>query len=292
MAYADTVRTHNANREYIDRSMNAAFLTREGEQDLARRWRDDRDEAALHRLVSAHGRLVVKLAARFRHYGLPMSDLVQEGNVGLLEAAARFEPEREVRFSTYAAWWIRATMQDFVMRNWSIVRTGTTAAHKALFFNLRRLRAKHANDIDGWIDDEARGRIADELRVRPEDVDTMEMRLACADQSLNAGVGETGEDEWQDLLADDRPSPEAETQENHDAAVRSRWLAAALAELDPREHAIVKERRLREDSVTLCELGKRLGISKERVRQIEHRALAKLRAALVRFEDAAPASPA
>lgn len=292
MAYADTVRTHNANREYIDRSMNAAFLTREGEQDLARRWRDDRDEAALHRLVSAHGRLVVKLAARFRHYGLPMSDLVQEGNVGLLEAAARFEPEREVRFSTYAAWWIRATMQDFVMRNWSIVRTGTTAAHKALFFNLRRLRAKHANDIDGWLDDEARGRIADELRVRPEDVDTMEMRLACADQSLNAGVGETGEDEWQDLLADDRPSPEAETQENHDAAVRSRWLAAALAELDPREHAIVKERRLREDSVTLCELGKRLGISKERVRQIEHRALAKLRAALVRFEDAAPASPA
>lgn len=292
MAYADTVRTHNANREYIDRSMNAAFLTREGEQDLARRWRDDRDEAALHRLVSAHGRLVVKLAARFRHYGLPMSDLVQEGNVGLLEAAARFEPEREVRFSTYAAWWIRATMQDFVMRNWSIVRTGTTAAHKALFFNLRRLRAKHANDIDGWIDDEARGRIADELRVRPEDVDTMEMRLACADQSLNAGVGETGEDEWQDLLADDRPSPEDETQENHDAAVRSRWLAAALAELDPREHAIVEERRLREDAVTLCELGKRLGISKERVRQIEHRALAKLRAALVRLEDAAPASPA
>ena len=292
MAYADTVRTHNANREYIDRSMNAAFLTREGEQDLARRWRDDRDEAALHRLVSAHGRLVVKLAARFRHYGLPMSDLVQEGNVGLLEAAARFEPEREVRFSTYAAWWIRATMQDFVMRNWSIVRTGTTAAHKALFFNLRRLRAKHANDIDGWLDDEARGRIADELRVRPEDVDTMEMRLACADQSLNAGVGEAGEDEWQDLLPDDRPSPEDETQENHDAAVRSRWLAAALAELDPREHAIVEERRLREDAVTLCELGKRLGISKERVRQIEHRALAKLRAALVRFEDAAPASPA
>ena len=292
MAYADTVRTHKANRDYIDRSMNAAFLTREGEQDLARRWRDNRDEAALHRLISAHGRLVVKLASRFRHYGLPMSDLVQEGNVGLLEAAARFEPEREVRFSTYAAWWIRATMQDFVMRNWSIVRTGTTAAHKALFFNLRRLRAKHANDIDGWIDDEARGRIADELRVRPEDVDTMEMRLACADQSLNAGVGETGEDEWQDLLADDRPSPEDETQENHDAAVRSRWLAAALAELDPREHAIVEERRLREDAVTLCELGKRLGISKERVRQIEHRALAKLRAALVRFEDAAPASPA
>ena len=292
MAYADTVRTHKANREYIDRSMNAAFLTREGEQDLARRWRDDRDEAALHRLVSAHGRLVVKLAARFRHYGLPMSDLVQEGNVGLLEAAARFEPEREVRFSTYAAWWIRATMQDFVMRNWSIVRTGTTAAHKALFFNLRRLRAKHANDIDGWLDDEARGRIADELRVRPEDVDTMEMRLACADQSLNAGVGETGEDEWQDLLADDRPSPEDETQENHDAAVRSRWLAAALAELDPREHAIVEERRLREDAVTLCELGKRLGISKERVRQIEHRALAKLRDALVRLGDAAPASPA
>ena len=292
MAYADTVRTHKANRDYIDRSMNAAFLTREGEQDLARRWRDNRDEAALHRLISAHGRLVVKLASRFRHYGLPMSDLVQEGNVGLLEAAARFEPEREVRFSTYAAWWIRATMQDFVMRNWSIVRTGTTAAHKALFFNLRRLRAKHAEDIDGWLDEGARDRIADELRVRPEDVDTMEMRLACADQSLNASVGETGEDEWQDLLADGRPSPEDETEESHDTAVRSRWLAAALAELDTREHTIVEERRLREDAITLCELGKRLGISKERVRQIEHRAVEKLRAALVRLENAAPASPA
>ena len=292
MAYADTARTRQANREYIDKSMNAAFLTRESEQELARRWRAERDEAALHRLVSAHGRLVVKLAARFRHYGVAMSDLVQEGNIGLLEAAARFDPEREVRFSTYAAWWIRATMQDFVLRNWSIVRTGTTAAHKALFFNLRRLRAKYANDVDGWLDDDAKDRIADELRVRAEDVDNMEMRLSRADRSLNASVGETGEDEWQDLLADDRPTPEDEARESHDSAARSRWLADALEELDPREHVIVKERRLGEDGVTLCELGKRLGISKERVRQIERRALEKLRVALTRREGGAVAAPA
>ncbi len=292
MAYVDTPQTQKANRRYINRSMKAALLTREREFELAKRWRDDQDEDALHELVNAYGRLVIKLASRFRNYGLPMSDLVQEGNIGLLQAAARFEPEREVRFSTYAAWWIRSAMQDFVLRNWSIVRTGTTAAQKSLFFNLRRMRAKHADEVDGWLSGNAKDKIADELRVRITDIEDMEMRLSGSDQSLNAAVSEASEDEWQDFMSDDRPTPEEEIQGSHDGRTRSKWLASALEELTDRERTIIHERRLRDDSVTLEELGKKLGISKERVRQIEHKALQKLRASVTRQNNDATAVPA
>ena len=292
MAYVDTPQTQKANRRYINRSMKAALLTREREFDLAKRWREDQDEDALHELVNAYGRLVIKLASRFRNYGLPMSDLVQEGNIGLLQAAARFEPEREVRFSTYAAWWIRSAMQDFVLRNWSIVRTGTTAAQKSLFFNLRRMRAKHADEVDGWLSGNAKDKIADELRVRITDIEDMEMRLSGSDQSLNAAVSEASEDEWQDFMSDDRPTPEEEIQGSHDGRTRSKWLASALEELTDRDRTIIHERRLRDDSVTLEELGKKLGISKERVRQIEHKALQKLRASVTRQNNDAAAVPA
>ena len=292
MAYVDTPQTQKANRRYINRSMKAALPTREREFELAKRWRDDQDEDALHELVNAYGRLVIKLVSRFRNYGLPMSDLVQEGNIGLLQAAARFEPEREVRFSTYAAWWIRSAMQDFVLRNWSIVRTGTTAAQKSLFFNLRRMRAKHADEVDGWLSGNAKDKIADELRVRITDIEDMEMRLSGSDQSLNAAVSEASEDEWQDFMSDDRPTPEEEIQGSHDGRTRSKWLASALEELTDRERTIIHERRLRDDSVTLEELGKKLGISKERVRQIEHKALQKLRASVTRQNNDATAVPA
>jgi RNA polymerase sigma-32 factor len=147
MAMMDMPATQRANREFIRGSMSVALLTREREQDLARRWRGEGDEVALHELVLAYMRLVISTATRFRNYGLPMSDLVQEGAVGLMQAAARFEPEREVRFSTYAAWWIRSAMQDYILRNWSVVRTGTTAAQKALFFNFRRLRARRRRKL-------------------------------------------------------------------------------------------------------------------------------------------------
>lgn len=292
MAYVDTPQTQKANRRYINRSMKAALLTREREFELANRWRENQDEDALHELVNAYGRLVIKLASRFRNYGLPMSDLVQEGNIGLLQAAARFETEREVRFSTYAAWWIRSAMQDFVLRNWSIVRTGTTAAQKSLFFNLRRMRAKHADEVDGWLSGNAKDKIADELRVRITDIEDMEMRLSGSDQSLNAAVSEASEDEWQDFMSDDRPTPEEEIQGSHDGRTRSKWLASALEELTDRERTIIHERRLRDDSVTLEELGKKLGISKERVRQIEHKALQKLRASVTRQNNDATAVPA
>ena len=282
MAYIDTPATQRANRQYINRSMNAALLTREREFELARRWRNDDDEDALHELITSYTRLVIKIAGKFRNYGLPMSDLVQEGNIGLLQAAARFEPEREIRFSTYASWWIRSAMQDYVLRNWSIVRTGTTAAQKALFFNLRRMRAKHAREVDGWLDPEAKGKIANELRVKVRDVNVMEMRLAASDQSLNATVGENSEDQWQDFLPADGPSPEDIVVEKRDYETRRGWLAGAMEELSPREQTIINERRLREDTVTLEQLGKRLGISKERVRQIEHKALQKLRVSVTR----------
>ena len=282
MTYTDMPATRRAERRYIDRSMNTPLLSREREYELTVRWRDDEDEVALDELITAYARLVIKIAARYRGYGLPMSDLMQEGNIGLLQAAARFDPERGVCFSTYASWWIRSAMQSFVMRNWSIVRTGTTAAQKALFFNLRRMRAKHGREVDGWLDPEAKAKIAKELKVKSRDVTMMETRLAAGDQSLNVPIGEHGEDQWQDLLPDGAPTPEEVVVEAREHQARRGWLASAMAELSPRERTIISERRLREDRLTLEKLGKILGISKERVRQIEHKALHKLRASMTR----------
>jgi RNA polymerase sigma-32 factor len=288
----DPPSTFAVNREFIRESMSTALLSRERELWLARLWREGGDEAALHELVMAYMRLVISTAARFRNYGLPMSDLVQEGATGLMQAAARFEPEREVRFSTYAAWWIRSAMQDYILRNWSVVRTGTTAAQKALFFNLRRLRAKIGDGSGGPLDEAGRAFIASELSVHTDEVEAMEMRLAGGDQSLNATISPTGEDEWQDFLADERPTPEETVMFARDSRTRSIWLAQALAELTDREQIIIKERRLRDDARTLEELGRDLGISKERVRQIEHRALEKLKVSLlersVERDDAVP----
>ena len=282
MASSDTVDAQRAHRRLIRESMSAPLLSREHELALARRWRHQQDERALHELVESYMRLVVSTASRFRHYGLPMSDLVQEGVVGLMQAAARFEPERDVRFSTYAAWWIRSAMQDFILRNWSVVRTGTTAAQKSLFFNLRRLRAKIDDGRYASLDEAGKAYIAQELSVDVREVEAMEMRLMGGDQSLNATIVSSGEEAWQDFLADDRPGPEEIVTGAHDGRQRSRWLALSLAELSERERTIIRERRLREDGRTLEELGVRLGISKERVRQIEHRALQKLRSALMR----------
>src|SRR4051812_26875392 len=189
MAHIDDPETQRANLNFIKASMKEPLLTRDHEFDLARRWRENDDTEALHELVRAYTRLVGATASRFRNYGLPMGDLVQEGSVGLMQAAARFEPHREVRFSTYAAWWIRSAMQDYILRNWSIVRTGTTAAQKSLFFNLRRLRARIEDASgSGALTPAGRQKIADELRVEVAEVESMEMRLASADQSLNAPI--------------------------------------------------------------------------------------------------------
>jgi RNA polymerase sigma-32 factor len=246
------------------------------------RWRDHQDEEALHELTRAYMKLVVAMSSKFRHYGLPMSDLVQEGSVGLMQAAARFEPERGVRFSTYASWWIRSSIQDYILRNWSIVRTGTTSAHKSLFFNLRRLRAVLNDVSEGALTAENKSWVATELGVPEHDVEIMASRLNGGDRSLNAPVGEGAEAQLQDFLADDRLLPEEEVAERLDGRTREALLADALATLTEREMIIVRERRLGEEAVTLESLGRRLGISKERVRQIEHHALKKLRHALER----------
>jgi RNA polymerase sigma-32 factor len=281
MALTETSDLRRGAQRYMRSAMRAPLLAADHERELAQRWRDEDDEDALHELITSYLRLVVAMASRFRHYGLPMSDLVQEGNVGLMQAAARFEPAREVRFSTYAAWWIRSAMQDFVLRNWSIVRTGTTSAQKSLFFNLRRLRAKIGDIGDATMAPEARTRIAKALGVPEHDVESMAARMSAPDRSLNAPLTEEGDGEWQDMLADGAASPEAETMHAHDSAARAELVREALCDLNERERLIIRERKLEEESVTLEALGERLGISKERVRQIEGNALEKLRRALV-----------
>jgi RNA polymerase sigma-32 factor len=278
MAHIDDIETQKANLDYIRNAMNAPMLERAYELDLARRWRDKGDEKALHELVSAYARLVISMASRFRNYGLPMGDLIQEGNIGLMQAANRFDPGRDVRFSTYAQWWIRSTIQDYILRNWSIVRTGTTAAQKSLFFNLRRLRAQ----IEGrkereGLGESGRAEVAKELGVNLSDVRDMEMRLTGGDQSLNLRIGENGDDEIQSLLSDDRPDPEAVVIGMRDAKTRSQWLNDALSQLSDREQKIIRDRHLGYETVTLEDLGKQLGISKERVRQLEARAMDKLK---------------
>ncbi len=281
MPSIDTVESQRADRRLFKQAMKVALLDPERERALAYAWREHKDEAALHELTTAYMRLVIAMASRFKAYGLPMGDLVQEGCVGLMQAAARFEPEREVRFSTYATWWIRASIQDYVLRNWSIVRTGTTAAQKALFFNLRRLRALIADGGQPHLSPEGRAAIAKKLDVNVQDVEMMESRLSAADRSLNAPVGEDGESEWQDLLVDDDQDPEADAIASEDRRRHSKLLGVALERLNPRELEIIRERRLGSETVTLESLGRRMGISKERVRQIEHQALRKLRRALV-----------
>ncbi|MEZ5670344.1 MAG: RNA polymerase factor sigma-32 [Alphaproteobacteria bacterium] len=264
-------------RRYIAAAMRAPLLEREQEADLARRWRDRQDKAALDELVQAYARYVVRIAAGFRGYGLPMGDLVQEGNIGLMEAAARFDPERDVRFSTYAAWWIRASIQDYILRNSSIVRIATTASQKTLFFNLRRLRAKLDETGDGTMTDADRRKIAEDLSVPVAAVERMEAHFSRPDRSLNATFSDGETDQFQDFVADDRPNPEENYTSVHDGDVRRRRLREALASLTEREQTIITQRFLQDDRKTLAEIGIEFGLTKERIRQIEARALSKLR---------------
>lgn len=270
----------DADRRFVRSAMKTALLEPAHEADLARRWRDQEDEAALHELTTAYMRLVIAMAAKFRHYGLPMADLVSEGNVGLMQAAARFEPEREVRFSTYASWWIRSAIQDYVLRNWSIVRTGTTSAQKSLFFNLRRLRARISDTGDGLMSRENREWVATHLGVPERDVEAMASRLSGADRSLNAPLSVDGDGEWQDLIADESAIPEQIVMEGRDTERRREWVREAMKVLRPRELEIITRRRLADEPMTLEALGQELGVSKERVRQIEMQAMMKLRRAL------------
>ncbi|MCA0026059.1 MULTISPECIES: RNA polymerase factor sigma-32 [unclassified Mesorhizobium] len=273
-----------AGRIMVRAAMRAPYLERDEELRLALRWKKDNDQNALHSITVAHMRLVISMGSKFRHYGLPLGDLVQEGHVGLLEAAARFEPEREVRFSTYATWWIRASMQDYILRNWSIVRGGTSSAQKALFFNLRRLRARLANGAAEPLSNRTLYReVSAALGVSEADVALMDSRLSAPDSSLNVPLADDGgATERMDFLVSDDPLPDEVVSDTIDIERRSIWLKAALAALNARELRIIEERRLSDEGATLEALGETLGISKERVRQIEARAMEKLKVALVK----------
>ncbi len=272
--------TSPADRQFVKTAMKAPLLDPVHEASLARRWREGNDEAALHELTTAYMRLVISMAAKFRHYGLPMADLVSEGTVGLMQAAARFEPAREVRFSTYASWWIRSSIQDYVLRNWSIVRTGTTSAQKSLFFNLRRLRARISDMGEGTMTQENQKWVAGHLGVPLRDVELMSARLSGSDRSLNAPLTMDGDAEWQDMIADESVPPEEAVMRSRDTARRHGWIEEAMKSLTPRETYIITRRRLSEEPLTLEALGDELGVSKERVRQVEHQALSKLKRAL------------
>ena len=280
MAQGSTSYPDRGDRRYISTVMEAPILERGHEADLARRWRERGDESALGELITAHIRLVVRIASKFRGYGLPVGDLIQEGNVGLLEAANRFDVERQVRFSTYATWWILAAIQEYVVRNASIVRIGTTPAQKSLFFNLRRLRAQLTDNSRPTMSDEERERIARELGVSAAAVERMEAHLSHPDRSLNASISGDDGDEMQDFLADDSPTPEDIVRERHDFAARVTWLREAMEDLTPREQQVISRRFLGEGKSTLAEIGETFGVTKERIRQIEGKALAKLRTIL------------
>ncbi|RED51479.1 RNA polymerase factor sigma-32 [Aestuariispira insulae] len=282
MPHIDDSQIRKATLTFVKTAMREPLLARNEEQALARRWLNDADTAALHQLVQAYTRLVIAISSRFRNYGLPLGDLVQEGSIGLLMAADKFDPDRNVRFSTYASWWIRSAIQDYVLRNWSIVRTGTTAAQKSLFFNLRRLRAKLPSTPGGGLTEEGRHSIAETLGVSLIDVERMELRLTHPDQSLNMPLSPEMDGDRQDFLPDGGPGPEQQATTRLDSEIRNQYLTAALDELNDRERFIINHRRLREKGATLKQLGIKLGVSKERVRQLENRALGKLKHAILK----------
>lgn len=252
------------------------MLAHEEEERLARAWRNQGDQEAAHKLVNSHLRLVAKIAMGYRGYGLPVSELISEGNVGMMQAVKRFDPERGFRLSTYAMWWIRAAIQEYILHSWSLVKMGTTAAQKKLFFNLRRLKGQMQAIEDGDLQPEQVERIAHLLDVPEEDVVNMNRRLASADSSLNAPIKMDGEGEWQDWLVDDSDSQETTMAEREELTGRKALLATALQTLTPRERHIITERRLKDGPATLEELSQQYSISRERVRQIEVRGFEKL----------------
>ena len=267
------------------RAMKAELLDAETELALAYAWRDHQDVQALHRLITAYMRLAVSMASKFRRYGAPMNDLIQEAGLGLMKAADKFDPDRGVRFSTYAVWWIKASIQDHVMRNWSMVRTGSTSSQKSLFFNMRRVQARlerEATAMGETLDKhQLRQMISTEIGVPLHDVEMMEGRLSGSDYSLNATQSAEDEGrEWIEALADESAQAAERVEEEHDTAQLRNWLLAAMQGLSEREQFIVRERKLRDPARTLESLGDELSLSKERVRQLEAAAFGKMRKSL------------
>ena len=271
---------HDITRQFLQAIHHYPMLSKDEEIALSRAWRHNRDVDAVHKLVTSHLRLIVKIAAGYRDYGLPLSDLVSEGSVGLLQAVKHFDPDRGFRLSAYAMWWIRATIQEYILRSWSLVKLGTTAAQKRLFFNLRRLKGQMQAIDQGELQPEQVVKIAHMLDVRESDVVNINHRLAGPDHSLNAPVEPGMADEWQDWLVDETDTQETILAEREELAGRKEMLSGALNILDERERYILDKRWLKDDPATLETLAQRYGVSSERVRKLEVRALSKLRKAM------------
>lgn len=276
---------------YLREIRGFPMLSAEKEQALARRWRDRQDPEALRQLVGSHLRLAFKIARGYRGYGLPLGDLIAEGNLGLMQAATRFDPDRGFRFATYAVWWVRATIQEYILHNWSLVKIGTTAAQKKLFFNLRALKGRLEELEEGDLSPAAVCGIATELDVPEAEVVEMNRRLG-GDRSLNAMLAGESDTEWLDLLADDRPQQEEVLAKADELAWRRNLLEQGLAKLNPRERHILSERQLSDNPRTLDDLSREYSISRERVRQIEARALEKLQKSVLQAANDAEAAAA
>ena len=265
---------------YLAEIRNFPMLEPEEEYMLAKRWREHEDSDAAHRLVTSHLRLVAKIAMGYRGYGLPVNEIISEGNVGMMQAVKRFDPERGFRLATYAMWWIKASIQEYVLRSWSLVKIGTTAAQKKLYFNLRKAKGHIKAIEDGDLRPENVKLIAAKLGVTEEEVISMNRRLAAPDHSLNAPMRADSEGEWQDWLVDDSPSAETMLAEREQKDDRSELLTEGMKVLNERERHILTERRLKDEPATLEDLSKQYDISRERVRQIEVRAFEKLQRAI------------
>ncbi len=275
---------------YLTEIRKFPLLSPEDEYMYAKAWREHDDPEAARKLVTSHLRLVAKIAMGYRGYGLPVSEIVSEGNVGLMQAVKRFDPDRGFRLATYAMWWIRAAIQEYVLRSWSMVKMGTTAAQKKLFFNLRKAKSNIGAIEEGDLTPEHTEKLADQLGVTTSDVTEMNRRLSGPDASLNAPLRSDSESEWQDWLADDTADQETRMAEREELGDRRALLAQALDELTERERDIIQARRLQEDPATLEELSQKYGVSRERVRQIEVRAFEKLQKAMKAAASRAPAT--
>jgi len=265
---------------YLQEIRKFPMLSSEEELALSYRWRDHQDMDAAHKLVTSHLRLVAKIAMGYRGYGLPVGELISEGNVGMMQAVKRFDPDRGFRLATYAMWWIRAAIQEYILHSWSLVKMGTTAAQKKLFFNLRRLKGQMQAIDDGDLQPEQVAKIAHALAVPEQDVVSMNRRLSAPDHSLNAPVRADSEGEWQDWLVDETDNQETAIAEREETTGRKTLLAGALKTLNERERHILIERRLKDNPTTLEDLSQQYGISRERVRQIEVRGFEKLQKAM------------
>jgi len=261
---------------YLQQIKKFPMLTEKQEINLANKWRNKGDTNAAHQLVTSHLRLVARIAMGYRGYGLPVTELISEGNIGLMQAVKKYDPDKGFRLATYAMWWIRAAIQEYVLKSWSLVKIGTTAAQKKLFFNLKKLKNQLSDYSDGNLKPHQVKEIADRLNVSEKEVTEMEGRMSGSDYSLNAVVSADSEEEWQEWLVDEDADHEIKIAENEELSKRKELLSKAIVILNDREKNIIRDRKLSEDPKTLDELSKEYKISRERIRQIEERAFQKL----------------